>query len=251
MRVIADAEACRIALAHRVGAPQEVPQWQDSYNPEAPLAPLNNLAYSHVLLASVLIDSRSPTRLAKARRILDRLRELAENTHNTRALVEVLALQALLCEAEGKREAALDALDRAATLAEPGGMIRVFSDCGPKLAALLRLLLAAPTRNTRRANLEFIARLLAAIADCAPARSTPDQSALIEPLTYRELEVLELLRERLMHKEIGQKLDISPMTVKRHATNIYEKLGVGNRRDAVTKAEALGLLPAPPKANGH
>ena len=66
---------------------------------------------------------------------------------------------------------------------------------------------------------------------------------LVEPLTARELDVLALLRERLSNKEIARKLYLSPMTVKRHLVNIYGKLGVNKRWDAVLKAEALGVLP--------
>jgi ATP/maltotriose-dependent transcriptional regulator MalT len=66
---------------------------------------------------------------------------------------------------------------------------------------------------------------------------------LVEPLTNRELEVLELLARRLRNKEIAQSLFLSPQTVKRHTANIYLKLGVHGRREAVEKATSLGILP--------
>jgi LuxR family maltose regulon positive regulatory protein len=66
---------------------------------------------------------------------------------------------------------------------------------------------------------------------------------LIEPLTGREREVLALLRERLSNKEIARALSLSPLTVKRHTANLYGKLGVNKRADAVVKAEALRILP--------
>jgi ATP/maltotriose-dependent transcriptional regulator MalT len=65
---------------------------------------------------------------------------------------------------------------------------------------------------------------------------------LVEPLTWRELDILELIAHRLSNKEIGAKLTISPLTVKRHSINIYQKLQVGGRREAVEKATDLGLL---------
>ena len=65
---------------------------------------------------------------------------------------------------------------------------------------------------------------------------------MLEPLTDRELEVLVLLRERLSNKEIAQRLGLSVMTVKRHTVNLYGKLDVGGRKDAVVKAEALKIL---------
>jgi ATP/maltotriose-dependent transcriptional regulator MalT len=66
---------------------------------------------------------------------------------------------------------------------------------------------------------------------------------LVEPLTARELEILELLRQRWSNKEIAQKLGITPVTVKRHIANLFGKLGVNKRLDAVAAAEALAILP--------
>ena len=67
---------------------------------------------------------------------------------------------------------------------------------------------------------------------------------MIEPLTRRELQVLELLAQRMTAQEIAQKLVLSDQTVKRHRANIYQKLGVHSRRDAIAAAVALGILPA-------
>ena len=77
---------------------------------------------------------------------------------------------------------------------------------------------------------------------------SPRLAEVIEPLSERELDVLALLSDRLTSKEIARELCISPATAKRHASNIYQKLAVGNRRDAVARASAIGLLPAPPPA---
>ena len=68
---------------------------------------------------------------------------------------------------------------------------------------------------------------------------------MVEPLTDRELEVLALLAQRLSAKEIAQELTITERTANRHTANIYQKLAVNNRREAVAAARALGLLPAP------
>ena len=73
---------------------------------------------------------------------------------------------------------------------------------------------------------------------------------LIERLSERELEVLALLGERLSNKEIARELSISDTTVKRHTVNIYQKLAVGSRRDAVNRAAKLGLV-SPPQPLRH
>ncbi|MDX2448596.1 MAG: response regulator [Desulfobacterales bacterium] len=72
------------------------------------------------------------------------------------------------------------------------------------------------------------------------SHSTPQ--LLVEPLTSRELDVLDLLAERLSNKEIAEKLSISTTTVKAHLQNIYGKLNVNKRREAVDKAHTLGIL---------
>ena len=82
------------------------------------------------------------------------------------------------------------------------------------------------------------------VSTAGPAASVlAGRQPLVEPLSPRELEILMLLRDPMSAKEIARKLCISYQTVKRHTSNIYGKLGVGKRWDAVTKAEALGILP--------
>jgi LuxR family maltose regulon positive regulatory protein len=77
-----------------------------------------------------------------------------------------------------------------------------------------------------------------------PQHPSPLSQHLVEPLTNRELDVLDLLEQRLSNKEIAAKLFISPKTVKKHLDNIYGKLNVSSRRQAVEKVVALGILPS-------
>ena len=136
------------------------------------------------------------------------------------------------------------------TLAQPGGFVRVFVDLGPTLADLLGRL-AAKGAATRDYVEQTLARLrrgafqpTASAGRTAPAAQATAQAAMIEPLTRRELQVLELLAQRMTAQEIAQKLVLSDQTVKRHRANIYQKLGVHSRRDAIAAAVALGILPA-------
>ena len=83
------------------------------------------------------------------------------------------------------------------------------------------------------------------ILSCFPQRRNSKATAdgdLIEPLSQREIEVLQLLAQGMRNKEIAAKLFISPETVKKHLNNIYGKLNISNRRQAVDKAETLGIL---------
>jgi LuxR family maltose regulon positive regulatory protein len=181
----------------------------------------------------------------------------AEN--NTRQLIDILLLQSLNYQKQSQSDKALAALERAITLAEPGGFIRPFLDLGPETAGLLARV------SQGGVALEYIARILAAFPDemkderplqvadgsvSSRAASTLAQgppapsrvsSSLVEPLTPRELDVLALLAQGLTNKEIAQRLVISHGTVRQHAYNLYQKLQVNNRQQAVTKAADLGI----------
>ena len=199
----------------------------------------------HLAKAQLLLARGTDADVQAALDLLDALYEIAQRTFSVRCQIEILALRALALEAQGKAVAGLAALQQAVELARPGGFIRVFADLGSPMQAMLHRL----TRQGSAA--ETVSRILAAFPGAGneraagndPSRSSGTNGGLIEPLTGRERDVLALLRGRLSNKEIAQALCLSPMTVKRHTANLYGKLGVNRRWDAVTKAEALGILP--------
>lgn len=176
-----------------------------------------------------------------ALRVLAPLLKVAEKMGRVGDVIEILALRALALHAQGELAPALTDLERALSLAEPEGYVRLFLDAEEPMAQLLYQAAAhgiAPT---------YTGRLLAAFGtredgSLGGTAARPAAQPLIEPLSERELEVLELIAEGLSNQEIAQRLYISLRTVKWHSSNIYGKLGVKNRTQAVTKARSLGIF---------
>ena len=155
--------------------------------------------------------------------------------------LKALVLLAVALDAHGERAEAVEVLDEALTLAEPGGFIRIFVDEGAPMA---RLLYEACSRGVHAG---YVRQVLAAYpVDDAGRAASPETrvagSRLAEPLSSRELEVLPLIAEGLTNQEIAARLYLSLHTVKAHARTIYAKLGVSSRTQAVAKGRALGFL---------
>jgi LuxR family maltose regulon positive regulatory protein len=224
-------------LALRQSRLADASQWAVQAQPGA-LSLMPYFFARPLVLPKVLLALNTPDGRAASAEQLARLREFADARHHTPVLIEVLAVQAVLCEAQGDRSAALESLTRAIGLAQPGSFIRLFVDLGPTMQVLLREL------RDRGVAPYFVARILAASVEPQPIEpaATFGSPELIEPLTRREFEVLALLEQRLSNKEIAARLFITPSTAKLHTLHIYQKLQVNTRRDAVAKAQSLGLL---------
>jgi LuxR family maltose regulon positive regulatory protein len=149
--------------------------------------------------------------------------------------LKVMVLQAVALHAHGEKDQAVRVLREGLTLAEPGGFIRLFVDEGPSMKHLLQEMVS------RGMAVDYARRLLAAFAPVEVKLAA--QSALIEPLSERELEVLHYLAAGLTNQEIADRLYLSLNTVKVHTRNIYGKLGVNHRTQAVARAQELGVLP--------
>jgi LuxR family transcriptional regulator, maltose regulon positive regulatory protein len=243
-RVLADARAFQAWLALQQGRPADAQRWAESVDARARLLPFATFFVPAITLAQVLLEQGTPASLRQASELLERLHGAVASQHNRRFAVDVLALQAWLDDLRGDEPAALAALQQAVALAQPGGIVRAFADLGPQMAGLLTRL------RQQGYAVDFIGRLLRAfpagqvdkfdLPRYAPQPARP--ADLIEPLTYREQEILELLSQRLSAKEIAERLVISDRTVKRHTANIYQKLGAHGRQQAVAAGRTLGLL---------
>ena len=194
---------------------------------------LEYMALARILTAQARMD--------EATRLLPRLQEVAEKAGRTSRTIEISILQALAHQAQGNIDQAMAALERALTIAEPGGFIRTFIDEGPPMEHLLKESLA------RGVAPDYVRQLLGVFPSVEPegAASLQPQATmpvLVEPLSEREIEVLQLIAQGLTNPEIAARLYLSLNTVKVHTRNIYGKLGIKNRTQAVARGRELGIL---------
>lgn len=162
-------------------------------------------------------------------------------------VLRALLLDALALDAFDPSEAALAVLEEAMALAEPQGCVRAFVDLGGPMQRLL-------TKSAQSARPRYTAMLLEAIGTqlvaMAPAAPPPDAAqqppgtlrVLADPLSQRELQILTLICKGLSNQEIGRQIFLSLSTVKWHNQNIFDKLDVQRRTEAVARARELNLL---------
>jgi LuxR family maltose regulon positive regulatory protein len=208
---------------------------------------------------SFALQSLAWTRIAQYRRygepdleplldVLDEQLELARTADRIGGQVEVLALQGMALQAQGRTDKAVDALQSALPLAKREGFVRHLLDHGPPMGALLHQVAA------KGIAIELVGQLLSALAEEHSGAEIPllqavpaampgtERGQLIEPLSPRELEVLQLIASGASNPEIAQQLYISVNTVKKHVTNIFGKLSATSRTQAVARGRDLGLV---------
>jgi LuxR family maltose regulon positive regulatory protein len=260
---ISVAYSCQARLALLQGEPISAGRWARSFEHRPdPSSLFLWLEVPSITLARVLIASGFARSALNAVKLLQSIRELSEACRFTCQTIEIVTLQALALQSQGRTEEALETLEEAVTLAGPEGWIRPFIEAGAPMAHLLDQL------TQKDVAVGYIERILAAFENYgqgaewdtlgsisekqwSPSIPSPRRpyslsgrtQPLAEPLTHRELDVLELLSERLQDKEVAEKLVISPKTVKTHLQNIYRKLCVQGRREAVERAMSLKILP--------
>lgn len=149
--------------------------------------------------------------------------------------LKVMVLLVIVHHSGGEKDKAVQLLGAAVALAEPGGFIRLFVDEGLAMKHLLQDVFSCGIAP------DYTRRLLQAFSYARVGQAS--QSTPVNPLSERELEVLQRIAEGLTNQEIADRLYLSLYTVKVHARNIYGKLGVNNRTLAVARARDLGILP--------
>jgi LuxR family maltose regulon positive regulatory protein len=207
-------------------------RWADSCELDPFWPPDYERFYEHLTLVRLLIADNQAKSAAE---ILQAIGEQAEAQARAGDLVEVEVLRSLAHQREGNLTGALDALDRALSLGEPGGYMRIFVNEGVAIVPLLSRML---TRGTHGG---YASRLLAA-TEGAVALATEDDTDRVDLLSKREIEVLRLVAVGLGNRDIGKHLFISESTVKRHLSTIYEKLAVSSRTQAIEYARRAGLI---------
>jgi len=239
------------ALKARIYLKQGQPEKARAWASERGLSLTDEVSYlqefEHLTLARLEIANP----LVNA--LLARLLQAAEAQKRRGSALDILLVQALAHEAQGNRPQALAVLKSALSLAEPEGYVRIFVDKGE----VMRLLIEQLSLNRDDPQSGYADKLLAAFTQpwAASKSATPalhqaqrgasvthQKSDMIESLSERELEVLKLLRSELSGPEIAQQLIVSLNTFRTHTKNIFNKLGVNNRRAAIRRAEELDFF---------
>ena len=189
----------------------------------------------YLFLARVL---RVRGEVDQARKVLQKLAQVSEAGARTGTLVAVLAGLAMVAHAVGDMGTALATIDRALVLADPAGFVRTFLDEGRPMAELLTTL----SRQATAASQPYIQRLRASFPEGETAPTAAGRQPLVDPLSKRELAVLRLMAAGDTNAQIAADLILAEGTVKKHTSNIFGKLGVNNRTQAILRAGQLGLI---------
>ena len=236
-------ESQKARLNVETGAFEDVIQWMKG------LKALNEDTSSQTVVPTLLYEAAqlilARLYLAKhkpedALLVLEQIQSSAEEEGRLRHLIEIYTLKALAFLVTRQNQAALEHIEQALRLAEAENLIRIFLD-GVFLdrGVPIQQLLYKAVENGIKPG--FARRLLVAFPSGAIAMGKP-KAKLNESLSKREFEVLRLLAEGFTNRQIAQELVISLDTVKTHTSNIYGKVGVNNRTQAVIKAKAMGLI---------
>ncbi len=204
---------------------------------------LFHIEVPRITLCRILLAQNNSESTDEAMGILNELLTLAEKTRNIPQLINIQTLLTLGYKQKDYTKKAIESLTNALTIAEPGNWIQPFTETGTEIRDLLARI------NSNDKPKKFVSVLLNKMSNVhKPSKKLPipdvkAQNAYhLDPLSNRELDVIQLLAKRFSNKEIAGELHISESTVKRHTITIYQKLGVNKRRDAVLKAREIDII---------
>jgi LuxR family maltose regulon positive regulatory protein len=226
-RVTRMVSACRARAALYSGDMDTASRWAEDYQRQMPVDQQHD--FEELTLARLLL---SQGRTSEALVRLEALQASADTGGRGRTVIEALDLQALALGYSEDPDASQEKIRRALELAEPEGYVTAFLDKGENIAELLKI-----SGSKRKAGPQPV------VTRGVEPGVRPAKNTLVEPLSERELEVLRLIAEGLSNQEVAHRLYLSVNTLKAHTTNIYQKLDVHNRVQAVTRARELRLLP--------
>ncbi|MDX2417342.1 MAG: LuxR C-terminal-related transcriptional regulator, partial [Xanthomonadales bacterium] len=240
-------DSCHARLALMRGDIQSATRWQRTLRKtHGNVMMLFFLEIPVITECRVLIAAATDISLQEAGEKLEILLQQSNNWKNKCQKVDLLILKALVRHGQGQLKESLKVLQEAVNLAEYGRMIRPFAELGLLVFNLLKKLMASD--NTLATNeVLLIKKILSSLSDksknpLSEAISQTYSHGLIDPLTKREIEILNLLKQRYSNQVISEKLFISTETVKSHLKSIYSKFSVGKCKEAVAKAYKLGLF---------
>jgi LuxR family maltose regulon positive regulatory protein len=240
--LVENLEAARARIALLDGQIAVAAAWANNANisPDDPINFLREdiyLTLIRVRIAQNALESIFP--------LLDRLLSDAETKARGNSIIEILVLRALAFHRSSNIDHAMQELTRALAFAEPEGYVRTFVDEGAPMVALLQ------EARARGVQPDYCERLLNAFphlsytappTKLAAAQSPVPGADLVEVLNERELEILRLIALGHSNREIADHLMVALSTVKWHINNMYGKLNVSTRTQALVRAGELGLL---------
>jgi LuxR family maltose regulon positive regulatory protein len=179
-------------------------------------------------------------RYSEALTALDESIRSAQDMNSNGELIHLLALQAIALNASGDRMPAHSALREALALGATEGYIWFWLNAGPELGSLLRDL--KNDRDTPQAFYPYLDSILDACRAAFGESTRPQPGELLDTLTPRELEIMRLISKGYSNPKIASELVVTINTIKKHTSNIYGKLGVRSRTQAIARAHELNLL---------
>jgi LuxR family maltose regulon positive regulatory protein len=195
--------------------------------------------YENTIVARLMVAEE---RYEEAITLLDLVLPEAEEADRVILTIEAETLRAIALQSLSRRDESVDAFTHALELAEPEGFMRIFLDHGEAVNRLLQTTREEIEDPTIKAYTERLLRAYSSDVDKKAPLPSLQKREITEPLSDREREVLRLLPSSLSSTEMAEELAISVNTLRTHLKNIYGKLGVHSRYEAIARASELGLI---------